>query len=172
MPSCLAGVDIGALLDEASAVVDVLSADDESNPGLQLGAALGGTSPLRNKVVLVGYGSTTFRNEARERGAEPDECYCVGSLMKEGEMPQVALEVILTNPILSKLRVYQGLGVPELWLFRNYKFELYRLKKEGYEPIHRSDFLPDLDFELIEELAVREDQHDALVDLRKRLSAP
>jgi glucose-6-phosphate isomerase len=57
VPSGLAGVDIGALLDEASAVADVLSSDDESNPGLRLGAALGGTSPLRDKIVLVDEGS-------------------------------------------------------------------------------------------------------------------
>ena len=57
VPSGLAGVDIGALLDEAAAVTDVLSSDDESNPGLRLGAALGGTSPLRDKVVLLDEGS-------------------------------------------------------------------------------------------------------------------
>ena len=57
VPSGLAGVDIGALLDEASTATDVLSSDDESNPGLRLGAALGGTSPLRDKVVLVDEGS-------------------------------------------------------------------------------------------------------------------
>src|SRR6266545_8355516 len=32
-------------------------------------------------LPLVGYGSTTFRREAKERGAEPDECWCVGALM-------------------------------------------------------------------------------------------
>src|SRR4051812_6386473 len=29
-------------------------------------------------VGLNGYGSTTYRNEAVERGLEPDECYCLG----------------------------------------------------------------------------------------------
>jgi len=57
VPSGLAGVDIGSLLDEAAAVTCVLSADDDANPGLRLGAALGGTSPLRDKVVLVDEGS-------------------------------------------------------------------------------------------------------------------
>jgi glucose-6-phosphate isomerase len=57
VPSGLAGADVGALLDEAEAVADLLSADDEGNPGLRLGAALGGTTPLRNKVVLVDQGS-------------------------------------------------------------------------------------------------------------------
>src|SRR5688572_9639492 len=52
---------------------------------------------LRN-LPLIGYGSTTFRREAKQRGAEPDECYRVGSQMKDGEFPYIVLEVIHTNP--------------------------------------------------------------------------
>jgi glucose-6-phosphate isomerase len=57
VPSGLAGADIEALLDDAEAVADVLSADDDANPGLRLGAAMAGTSPLRDKLVLVDDGS-------------------------------------------------------------------------------------------------------------------
>ena len=57
VPSGLAGADIEALLDDAEAVADVLSADDDANPGLRLGAAMAGTNPLRDKLVLVDDGS-------------------------------------------------------------------------------------------------------------------
>ncbi len=57
VPSALAGADIGRLLDEADSVCDLLAADDEANPGLRLGAAIAGTEPLRNKLVLVDQGS-------------------------------------------------------------------------------------------------------------------
>ncbi|MEW1953675.1 glucose-6-phosphate isomerase [Terrabacter sp. NPDC080008] len=57
VPSGLAGVDIEALLDDAESVADLLAADDEANPGLRLGAAIGGTDPLRDKLVLVDEGS-------------------------------------------------------------------------------------------------------------------
>jgi glucose-6-phosphate isomerase len=57
VPSGLAGVDVAALLDEAESVADVLAADDEANPALRLGAAMGGTQPLRNKLVLVDDGT-------------------------------------------------------------------------------------------------------------------
>jgi len=57
VPSGLAGVDIGALLDEAGEVVDLLADDAEGNPALVLGAALGGSDPLRDKVVFVDEGS-------------------------------------------------------------------------------------------------------------------
>jgi glucose-6-phosphate isomerase len=57
VPSGLAGVDIEALLDDAESVADLLAADDDANPGLRLGAAIGGTNPLRNKLAIVDDGS-------------------------------------------------------------------------------------------------------------------
>lgn len=120
-------------------------------------------------LPLIGYGSTTFRNEAKERGAEPDECYCVGRIMKDGEFPDIVLEVIHASPLLDKLHVHKGLGVPEVWLFKNGVFELYRLANDAYEPIAQSGFLPELDFALIAQLAAREDQHEALRELRSLL---
>jgi glucose-6-phosphate isomerase len=57
VPSGLAGADIEQLLDEAEAVADLLAADDEANPALRLGAAMAGTRPLRDKLVLLDEGS-------------------------------------------------------------------------------------------------------------------
>jgi glucose-6-phosphate isomerase len=57
VPAGLAGADIAALLDEASAVADLLADDGEGNPALILGAALAGTTPLRDKVAFVDLGS-------------------------------------------------------------------------------------------------------------------
>jgi glucose-6-phosphate isomerase len=57
VPSGLAGADVASLLDDAEAVADVLSADDDANPGLRLGATIAGTNPLRDKLVLVDDGS-------------------------------------------------------------------------------------------------------------------
>ncbi len=57
VPSGLAGVDLEQLLDEAESVADLLADDDEANPALRLGAAMAGTQPLRDKLVLVDNGS-------------------------------------------------------------------------------------------------------------------
>lgn len=57
VPSGLAGVDVGALLDEAEEVADLLAEDDAANPGLRLGAAIGGTTPLRDKLILTDRGT-------------------------------------------------------------------------------------------------------------------
>jgi glucose-6-phosphate isomerase len=57
VPSGLAGVDLEQLLDEAESVSDLLADDDEANPALRLGAAMAGTEPLRDKLVLLDDGS-------------------------------------------------------------------------------------------------------------------
>ncbi|MGI8418815.1 MAG: glucose-6-phosphate isomerase [Nakamurella sp.] len=58
VPAGLAGVDIGGLLDEAAAAAPGLSADDESNPGLVIGALLGLAQDAgAEKVVLADTGS-------------------------------------------------------------------------------------------------------------------
>ena len=53
VPSGLAGVDIEEMLEEAETISLELAIDDETNPGLILGAALAGTTPLRDKVGFV-----------------------------------------------------------------------------------------------------------------------
>ena len=72
MPSGLAGVDIQAFLDEAEEAAEVLNDDSEENIGLALGTALGGTSPLRNKIVIAedGSGIVGFADWAEQLIAE------------------------------------------------------------------------------------------------------
>jgi len=57
VPSGLAGVDLDALLDEAEAASLPLAVDSPSNPGLQLAAAIAGTQPLRDKLVIIADGT-------------------------------------------------------------------------------------------------------------------
>ena len=57
VPSGLAGIDIGQLLDEADAVSLSLAVDSVDNPGLILGAAIAATSPRREKLAIVADGT-------------------------------------------------------------------------------------------------------------------
>ncbi|CAI3797818.1 glucose-6-phosphate isomerase [Pseudarthrobacter sp. MM222] len=72
VPSGLAGVDIQAFLDEAEEAAEVLNDDSAENIGLALGAALGGTNPLRNKIVIAedGSGIAGFADWAEQLIAE------------------------------------------------------------------------------------------------------
>ncbi|VXB50030.1 Glucose-6-phosphate isomerase [Nocardioides sp. AX2bis] len=58
VPSGLAGVDTGRLLDEAEAVRPLLEADSDENPALRLGALLGAANRAgADKMVLVNAGA-------------------------------------------------------------------------------------------------------------------
>jgi Uma2 family endonuclease len=98
---------------------------------------------FKRRVPLNGYGSTTFRKEARERGLEPDECYVLGAPL--AEVPDIALEVVLTSGGIDKLAVYRGLGVPEVWFYRKGAFSLHALEGDHYVTIERSRIVPELD---------------------------
>ena len=96
VPSGLAGADIATLLDEAEAVSDLLADDDEANPGLRLAAAMAGTSPLRNKLVLVDQGSglVGFADWAEQLIAESTGKQGTGVLpvvVPDDSAPEVAL---------------------------------------------------------------------------------
>lgn len=119
---------------------------------------------LERNIPLYGYGSTTFRREARERGLEPDECYCVGADMDEA--PEIALEVVVTSGGIDKLAVYQGLGVREVWFWKDDHFELHALEDVAFQPIAHSARLPGLDLEALAPFVLHPDQHHALLDYR------
>ena len=106
------------------------------------------------EVGLVGLGSTTFRRQAKERGLEPDECYCLGA---SKESPDLAIEVALRPSLLDKLDVYRGLGVPEVWLWARGAFYVYVLDSTSgeYTEAGRSRLLPDLDLARVAELINR-----------------
>lgn len=72
VPCGLAGVDIQAFLDEAEEAAEILNEDAADNIGLALGIALGGTTPLRDKIVIAedGSGIVGFADWAEQLIAE------------------------------------------------------------------------------------------------------
>ncbi len=70
-------------------------------------------------------GSTTFKRRNKKRGLEPDRCFYLASLellrgqdlktLKTLPPPDLVIEIEVTSPLLDKLEIYAGLGVPEIW---------------------------------------------------------
>ncbi len=90
VPAGLAGADVEGLLDSAAVVADLLADDGEGNPAHVLGAALGGTAPLRDKIVLVdeGSGNDGFGGWAEQLVAESTGKHGTGLLPVVVEGPQ------------------------------------------------------------------------------------
>lgn len=108
---------------------------------------------------LHGCGSTTYRNEAEARGLEPDECYCVGELK---DIPDFAIEVIVTSGGIDKLQVYLGLNVSEIWFWQEGKFSLYRLQEGVYQQCEKSEFFPELDLAVLASYVQPDNQPNAV----------
>ncbi|MEZ2240288.1 MAG: Uma2 family endonuclease [Microcoleus sp.] len=121
------------------------------------------TFAVEKLINLNGYGSATFRREAVRRGAEPDECYCLGTL---AEIPDIAIEIALTSGGIDKLEVYRGLQIPEVWFWVNNQFSVYHLREEGYELISRSEFLPELDLSVLGQYVGSVNQTEAIIAYR------
>lgn len=117
---------------------------------------------------LNGYGSATFRKEAAARGLEPDECYCLGELH---EVPDIALEIVITSGGVDKLKVYKGLGVQEVWFWQNQQLRIYGLVNEesGYQALETSQCLPQLDVALLAIYVDRPSQTQAVKAYRQAL---
>lgn len=123
---------------------------------------------LERGIPLYGYGSTTFRREEKERGLEPDECYCRDA---DREVPDVALEVVVTAAAIDKLEVYRGLGVREVWIFQSGRFRVLELRGDAYAAIATTAVLPELDLDRLALWAEEPDQQAALVGYRAELRA-
>ncbi len=104
VPSALAGVDVGELLDQAAAVATLLGEDSEGNPALVLGAAIAGTRPAaatgrRDKLALAADGTRTvgFGDWAEQLVAESTGKQGTGLLPVVVEGPQ-APELTAPSP--------------------------------------------------------------------------
>ena len=113
-----------------------------------------------------GIGSATFRKAARQRGLEPDECYC---LEEKKEFPDIAIEVILSSGTVDKLEIYRGLGVSEVLFWENNQFAIYHLRSQQYELTPKSELLPNLDVDLLSRYIRPLEQFDAVMEFREML---
>ena len=120
-------------------------------------------------VELLGFGSWTIRSESHERGLEPDECYVIG--VREVTAPDIALEVVWTSGAIDKMDVYRGLGVREVWVWRDEHIEVNVLRDGNYERVDRSELLPSLDLARVASFLDRADQTSAVREYRASLRA-
>jgi Uma2 family endonuclease len=118
------------------------------------------------RIWFCAIGSATFRHMAKQRGLEPDECYC---LEHKKEFPDLAIEVVVSNPLLDKLEIYRGLGVREVWVWESGKFTIHHLRSGCYESLSHSELLPDCDIELLASFVKPEEQFEMVMAWREEL---
>lgn len=125
---------------------------------------------LEAGIEFSTYGSWTLESKEKQRGAEPDECYVFGNVPKP-VTPDLAIEVIWTSGGIDKRKIYQGLGVRELWFWRRNRIHVFVLHDDGYREAERSQHLPGLDLELLASFLDRPTTSEAIRAYRDALTA-
>lgn len=98
-------------------------------------------------INFVPVGSATRRNREQNVSFEPDESYYLGERKAH---PDLAIEVTFSSGDASKLEKYKRLGIAEVWFWQKQQISIYRLRGADYEPLAKSELLPDLDLGLLE----------------------
>ncbi len=116
----------------------------------------------QKRIRFYHRGSPTLKNQDTARGKEPDDSF---NLETKKDVPDLAIEVIVSSGSLDILSVYQGLGVPEVWLWKNNQLSIYHLRSQDYEQISKSELLlPELDLALLVKYLNYPDQYDAIIE--------
>ena len=123
---------------------------------------------LEMGIPLNGFGSWTLKNPLRARALEPDECYAVST--GRPARPDLAIEVIWTSGGIDKLEVYRGLGVGEVWIWREGAIEVHVLVADNYRRGEQSALFPGLDLAELASFIDPEDQTAAVRRYRDALA--
>ena len=103
-------------------------------------------------------GQTTLRRPDREKGLEPDRCYYLENEPRVREKlkldlsvdppPDLAIEIEVSSSVEPRMRVYAGLGVPEVWRYDGQTLSVHQLVPNGeYVISDRSKFFPFLEMD-------------------------
>jgi Uma2 family endonuclease len=105
---------------------------------------------------------------SREEGArgEPDESYNLDFIKP---IPDIAIEVVITSGGVNKLEKYRRWGIPEVWFYQKQRVFIYHLHANKYEQIDRSEFLPELNIDLLVRCLNMPDQYDATIAFAQAL---
>jgi Uma2 family endonuclease len=118
--------------------------------------------------------STTLKASREEKGVEPDESY---AFTPGRDVPDLAIEVVLTSGGLDRLRIYAALGVTEVWFVFGDELQMFAVppdvqpsgRREDFERVMVSRHLPELTVEWLEPYARREDVFEAVRAFRDSL---
>ena len=105
--------------------------------------------------------STTFRQQAKLKGCEPDTAFYIQNEssvrglididLSRNPPPDLVIEVDVTSPSLNKLPIYAALGVSEVWLYKGDKVTFYKLYGDFYQETPSSVALPFLNNRIVTE---------------------
>ncbi len=135
-------------------------------------------------IDIESLGATTYREELKDRGAEPDDSFYVqhaaaviGKLdlnLQRDPPPDLVVESDHTSSSLDKFAIYAALGVPEIWRITRNQVHLWLLEEGRYNESDVSRAFPFLPAEKLNEclsLGLAEGERKAAKALREWVKA-
>jgi Uma2 family endonuclease len=119
---------------------------------------------LMKRIRFIGTGAYTQKIEPKVE-YQADLSYCFDT---EKEVSDLCIEVVITSGNVKKLRKYQLRGVPEVWFWEDGKISIYRLIDSEYAQRDRSEWLPELDIEHLEQCLLIESQLDSILAFQQK----
>ncbi|MDB9373783.1 Uma2 family endonuclease [Nodularia sphaerocarpa] len=122
------------------------------------------------------YGSTTWKQQSRMAGLEPDDCFYFqneaairGKLdldLNQDPPPDLALEIDVTSKSLNRFPIYGRLGVPEVWCYDSGELKIYLLQNGEYVESQTSLVFPSLPIRELPRL-IEENRNEGRRAMRK-----
>ncbi len=101
---------------------------------------------------FVNAGSTTFRQQDKAKGFEPDTCFYFRHAKEvrrkraidpfTDPAPELVIEVDISHSSLGRFRIYAAFGVTEIWGYDGERVLFYMLEGQSYREIAESVTLP------------------------------
>lgn len=118
-------------------------------------------------------GSMTLENELENVRREADLSYELtdNPETRALNIPDLAIEIVVTSGGLNKLAAYQKLQIPEVWFWQNDRIAIHFLKddRSGYDLRLQSCVLPTLDLDLLHECLTIENHPLAIKTFKQQL---
>ncbi|MEO0374559.1 MAG: Uma2 family endonuclease [Cyanobacteria bacterium P01_A01_bin.17] len=118
-------------------------------------------------------GATTLSREDLEQGVEPDSCFYIQNAhlvqglspsVPDNLPPDLVVEVDIASSSDHKMKIYQAMGVSELWVYRKGKIAIYQLQETQYLEVDCSPTFPTVSHrQLTEWIELREKISDVAV---------
>ena len=110
-------------------------------------------------LVVEDFGSTTYKQQWLQQGAEPDTCFHVQNAARiigvgridlaKDPPPDVVVEIDISHDSLEKFAIYAGMGVPEFWRYDGNQAHIYLLLEREYQEVSASRAFPVLTSEAL-----------------------
>ena len=139
-------------------ILEIMTVSPEHEETKKTIALLLETYMRQKGIKFYGRGGFTLGSQEQRAKKEPDESY---NFQTKKAIPDLVIEVIFTSGGIDILELYKRIGVPEVWLWQDGVLSIYDLKEE-YEKVEKSQFLPELDINLLVRYISHYDQYEAV----------